>query len=314
MMKLLRYKVRFHFRDLFITEKWKIGILEAEVNAIVRPGEINFPEPEWLEMDAERYQYHADSFGFIKDGMIHIICEEYDYKKAKGMLVSLQIERNTRKVIRKTAALEKDHHLAYPYLFEHDGHWYCIPESSEAGNVELYSYDIPSGKLRFECILIENLQAVDPTLFFHGGYWWLFFTDRVSTNERLHIWYSAELIGKYLSHANNPVKTDVRSARPAGNPFLMDGQLFRPAQDCSIRSGRRISVNRVQKLTPTGFEEDVFAEINPSLKSGWNDGIHTICANNGLIVVDSKKECFIWQAFARKLKQKTNRLFLKRSK
>lgn len=308
LVKIAANKIRFHYRDLFLTEKWNVGIIPASVESFLKQGENTIPEPKWLTISTKKSVYHADSFGFATDDQYHIICEEYDYKNAKGFLTSFQIDKSTFALKNKSTALEKVYHLAFPYLFEYEGNKYCIPENSEGSNVDLYRFDKSEGKLVFEQTLIENLQAVDPSLFFHEGYWWLFFTDRISTNERLHIWFSTELRGQYTSHANNPVKVDVRSSRPAGNPFSVNGKLFRPAQDCSIRSGRRICINEVTTLSPTVFEESVYSILNPAKDSTFPDGIHTFCVTDGAVIVDGKRECFIWQAFSRKLSKKFTKI------
>ena len=308
LFKVAVNKARFHYRDLFKVERWNVGIIPLPAEQLIQPGENTIPEPKWLDIDQKRSVYHADPFGFVKDGNCHIICEEYDYKTAKGFLTSLQVDMATKQISRKAIALEKDYHLAFPYLFEHDGNQYCIPENSEAGNVDLYRYDISAGKLVFEQTLIRNLQAVDPALFYHEGFWWLFFTDKISTNERLHIWYSETLKGTYTSHALNPVKVDIRSSRPAGNPFALNGKLLRPAQDCSVRSGRRICINQVIKLSPNEFFEEEYAILNPAPGSEYRDGMHTFCVADGAVIADGKYEGFIWQAFTRKLSSKFKKL------
>jgi len=308
LLKIAFNKVKFHYRDLFLTEKWNVGIIPAPIESFLKPGESSVPEPVWLQLNSKKSVYHADCFGFADEYNYHIVCEEYDYRNPKGFLTSLQIDKSTFALNTKSIALEKDYHLAYPYLFEFEGNKYCIPETSEANNVDLYRFDVANGNLVFEHTLIENLQAVDPSLFFHNGYWWLFFTDRISTNERLHIWFSVDLRGPYTAHANNPVKVDVRSSRPAGNPFSMNGKFFRPAQDCSIRSGRRICINEVVKLSPTVFEENVFSVLNPAQNSKLPDGMHTFCVTNGAVIVDGKRECFIWQAFIKKLSKKISKI------
>jgi hypothetical protein len=309
LFKVVLNKLRFHYRDLFLTEKWNVGIIPLPVETFLQPGESHMPGPLWLNFNENRSVYHADPFGFVKDDTYYILCEEYDYKNANGVLSSLQIDRNSNKILKKTIGLEKDVHLAYPYLFKYENKYFCIPEISVSGDVELYSFDTAAGKLVFEQTLIENLQAVDPTLFYHEGFWWLFFTDKVSTNERLNIWYSENMRGPYVAHANNPVKEDIRSSRPAGNPFMIHGKLLRPAQDCSVRSGRRISVNEVVKLTPTGFIEKEYAVLNPAKRSKYADGMHTFCVTEGAVIVDGKSELFIWQAFVRKLSDKMKRIF-----
>lgn len=310
-LKMLRFllkvavnKLRFHYRDLFLTEKWNVGIVALPVEKLMQPGTYTIPKPVWLNTDMEKSVYHADPFGFVKDDNYHIVCEEYDYKTAKGVITSFQVDRQTNRIFKKSIALEKDYHLAFPYLFEYENNHYCIPENSEGGNVDLYRYDISEGKLVIEQTLIENLKAVDSSLFLHDGMWWLFFTDKISTNERLHIWYSKNLEGPYASHSNNPVKVDIRSSRPAGNLFILNGKLLRPAQDCSVRSGRRITINEVLKLSPNEFVETEYAILDTAADSKWRDGMHTFCVTDGAVIVDGKRECFIWQAFARKLSAK----------
>lgn len=311
LLKLAENKLRFHYRDLFLTEKWNVGIIVLPVEKLVQPGCHSIPEPKWLTLGSNRSIYHADPFGFIKNDQFHIICEEYDYKNTKGIITSFLVDRRSNLILKKSIALEKDNHLAFPYLFEYKNIHYCIPENSKDGNLDLYRYDVSEGKLIFEQTLVENLIAVDPALFYHKGLWWLFFTDKISTNERLNIWYSENLKGPYISHVNNPVKVDIRSSRSAGNPFLLDGKLLRPAQDCSIGSGRRITINEVLKLTPNEFVESEYAILNPATSSKFSDGMHTFCVTDGAIIVDGKRECFIWQAFASKLSGKLSKLVKK---
>jgi hypothetical protein len=307
-LKVTFNKLKFHYNDLFRAEKWQVGLVSLADEGFIRPGEQTIPEPEWISVPSGKSVYHADPAGFIHEGCIHIICEEYDYKTAKGILVSLKLDAGTKKILRKEVALEKDYHLAFPFVFENENNFYCIPENSEGGNVDLYRYDVALGKLLFVKTLVFNLKAVDPTLFNYEGLWWLFFTDKTSTNERLHAWHSENLIGPYMPHTNNPVKVDIRSSRPAGNLFMQDNMLLRPAQDCSIRSGRRISINQVVKLSKTEFEEKEYAVLNPSPRTKYRDGMHTFNKVNGLIIVDAKRECFIWQSFAKKMAEKLNRI------
>jgi hypothetical protein len=304
LIKLALNKIRFHYRDLFLTEKWNVGIIRTPLDALLQPGMVTIPEPEWLKINTRKSEYHADPFGFFIENQYHIVCEKYDYTNAKGILVSLQVDANNLLIKKNTVSLEKGYHLAFPYLFEFENTFYCIPENTRGGNVVLYRYETSTGSLVFDQVLIENLKAVDPSIVFHNGFWWLFFTDTISTNERLHIWCSSSLRGPYSPHANNPVKVDIRSSRPAGNLFLVDGKLFRPAQDCTIRSGRRISLNQVVTLSPTEFMETEYSIICPVPGSKYRKGMHTFSVNKEAIIVDGKCELFIWQAFTRKLKEK----------
>ena len=307
-LKLAANKFRFHFRDLCITEKWNIGIIPQSIERILKPGLTEIPEPVWLPLSSSRSIYHADGTGFISNTKLWILCEEYDYRKGVGHLTSFLLESDLHHVAKKTTALQKPYHLAFPFVFEYKGKHFCIPENAEGGNIDLYEVEENSGRLLFVQTLIPGLKAIDPVLFFKDQNWWLFFTDTLSTNERLHIWYAEDLLGPYKPHANNPVKTDVRSSRPAGRLFYYGEILLRPVQDSSMRSGRRIILNQVVKLNPLEFVETQYAALNPAQDSKFGLGMHTFNVSDNLIVVDGKREIFIWQALLKKLKLKMNKI------
>jgi hypothetical protein len=308
LLKTARNRLLFHLRDLFFSEHWQIGYRLLDDNLFNPQSESQIPDLQWVNIDLPTSVYLADPFGFCRNGIIHLLCEYYDYRNPKGKIVSIKIDASTNKILQHKVALEKDYHLAFPYLFEYEGDMYCLPENSAGGSVDLYKYDPESGQLVFEKTLIENLQAVDTVLFEYENRWWLLFTDRVSTNERLNIWFSGQLTGVYTPHPLNPVKTDIRSSRPAGQPFVRNGNLYRPAQDCSLRSGWRIAVNQIDTLTETSFGEHTVTQIEaPCLPSGLA-GIHTLALSHNLLVADAKKEVFIAASFIRKFKQRIHKV------
>jgi len=102
---------------------------------------------------------------------------------------------------------------------------------------------------------LDGFGGIDPTVVRHDGRWWMFCTNPDAPNHELHAFHAQRLAGPWIAHARNPVKVDVRSARPAGTPFYAAGALHRPAQDCGGGYGRRVVINRVDALTPTEFDE-----------------------------------------------------------
>jgi hypothetical protein len=89
----------------------------------------------------------------------------------------------------------------------------------------------------------------------------------------------------------------------------LDGKLLRPSQDCAKHSGNRITVNEILRLSPTEFSEAEYAILCPSKTSKYADGMHTVCVADGAVIVDGKREVFIWQAFVRKLTTKFKKKF-----
>ena len=53
------------------------------------------------------------------------------------------------------------------------------------------------------------------------------------------------LTNKWTPHPENPIVTDIRTARPGGKIFIQDGKIYRPSQDCSIRYGRALNMNQI---------------------------------------------------------------------
>jgi hypothetical protein len=307
LVKLGINKLKFHFRDLFRTEKWRIGILPGGTDSFLNEGAQAVPQPVWIQAGGGPSVYHADPFAVRSGDYLHVLCEEYDYKTAKGIIVSLMLDARTYKTLRKTTALELSHHLAFPFVFENEGIIYCLPENSAGGNVDLYRYDPAEGKLIRVSALVSGLRAADTVLHAHEGRWWLYFTDLQSTNERLNIWYSDHMEGPYVPHPANPVCTDIRSARPAGKLFSHQGKLLRPAQDCSGTSGKQIRLMEVLELTPTTYSEKEYAVLRPAPGTGYTTGMHTFDAHTAFTVIDSKKESFVLQAFIRKIRHKLNK-------
>jgi len=307
---LLRNRIKFHLKELFRHERWFTGVSRISNGLPVEPGSsVILPEPDLLIRGESKHTYHADPFGALLPDGVLILTEHYCYLRQKGVIVSHYYDKSLGQLLRKGDALETDGHLAYPYLFNYEGNLYCLPESAEGGHVDLYLFNHETYRLDFHRRIIPDLEGIDGTLFRHEGMWYYMCTDRCSTNERLHLWFSEQLEGPYRPHPLNPVKTDIRSSRPAGPPFLHNGRLLRPTQDCSVRSGWRINIQEITRLSPTLFCETDFALIHPPVINGRSmKGIHTFSISDGLMVADFKEEAFVAAAFLEKIKEKGKRL------
>ena len=117
--------------------------------------------------------------------------------------------------------------MSYPYLFEHDGDVYVMPEINEKQEIRLYRVRSPSD-WNVETTIDHDTEALDPTIVEYDNRWWIFHIEQPYLNTKLFVRYSDKLTGGWKHHANNPVKTDVRSSRPGGTPFYRHGKLYRP--------------------------------------------------------------------------------------
>jgi hypothetical protein len=118
-------------------------------------------------------RYLADPFPFEHGGRHYLFVEDYSVKNAQGVISVLESAphgfwSHPRPVMRR------DHHLSYPFVFEHDGVTYMIPETGEAGRVELHRVvDFPDTCV-LERVLLDGLTAVDATVHADDGLLWLF--------------------------------------------------------------------------------------------------------------------------------------------
>jgi hypothetical protein len=141
-------------------------------------------------------------------------------------------------------------------------------------------------------VLLDDLPGVDPTVVNYRGKWWLFVGDlRDQPDARLHFFMADRLRGPWQRHPRSPVKDELASARPGGTPFVVEGRLFRPAQDCSRRYGEAVVINRVDVLTPEAYFETPVARIAPDPAGPYPHGLHTVSAAGEWTLIDGKREC-----------------------
>lgn len=231
---------------------------------------------------------YADPFLFEHNRKTYLFFEEYD-KGQPGVICCAEFNADgTLGAARQVLAT--GYHLSYPSIFEWRGQIYMLPESQENGTVEIYrAIDFPY-QWEHAGVLLNNVRAADPTIFDHNGKLWLFaagFGAEGSESTELSLFWSDSLFGEWHPHPKNPIVCDVRRARPAGSLFFDKGSLIRPGQDCSLRYGYAISLNRVDELSETDYREVPVESILPE----WMAGIcstHTLNKLGEITVLDAR--------------------------
>ena len=136
--------------------------------------------------------------------------------------------------------------------------------------------------------MLRDARYLDATLHRERGRWWMLVTvaePGTDGYDELHLYSAERLTGAWLPHPSNPVKSDVRSARPAGRLFVRDGALYRPAQICAPLYGSGVSINRVLELAPDRYAEREEHHVVPA-HAGGALGLHTVNRAGALSVVD----------------------------
>lgn len=245
---------------------------------------------EYSRITPPKDRIWADPFIYNKNGKYFIFIEEMLIKQNKGFISVMEL--NTDGTFTKPIPIiENEYHMSYPFLFEEKDHLYMIPETGSNKTIELYKcLDFPY-KWEFQKVLIEGEKAVDTTVFKHNNKFWIFTNKKemvgASAHEELFLYYADDIInGKWIAHPKNPIVSDVRYARPAGNIFVKDNKIYRPAQNCSKRYGYGINIQEIMTLNENEYEEKNIDSIFPN----WADdllGTHTLNYCEGLTVIDA---------------------------
>jgi hypothetical protein len=277
---------RMNLQNRFIHKSWSIGTTAAAPASLLAGQP---PAIRWL-LHPRGNRWWADPFILAHEGKTYILCEEMDVRRDRGHIVSLDLAQESPE---PTIALQLPYHLSYPFVLTHEGNSYVIPEMYQARKVTLFQPRGRPPRLEPIAVLIDDVAAIDPTVLHYNGSWWLFFTDAdTDDNGDLHLWFADELLGPWQRHPACPVKRDRASSRPAGTPFMLDGELYRPGQDCSREYGAAVVLNRILTLDRTNFAEEPVARIEPDPHGPCPKGLHTLTVGALLSAVDGKADRF----------------------
>lgn len=297
----MSFSVRFILDKLFLRflrklkryEHWSVALLDSATFAVTSDLSV---KKTFLLAD-DRNRFYADPFLFEEDGRSWLFVEEFEYRTGKGVIscAEIKVEKMNFEIDRPRVILERPYHLSYPFVFRNGSGIYMIPESGDAGKVELFRARSFPFEWEPQQILLEGDAIFDASIFCFQDRWWLFAAISECGNspqDELAIFYSDNLEGPWRPHRKNPVKSDCRSARPAGRILIVEGRPIRPAQNCEHGYGTGIVWCQIDELTP-----DHFAEREIGYWSGKGllnaEGIHTFNNTKNLSVIDLRRT--VWK-------------------
>ena len=270
-------------RNKMRREQWVIGIRKRGSAGN------RFELKDFTPLAPPADRFYADPFIVEKNGKNYLFFEELPFTANQGIISCMEMDADghcgpTRSV------LEMDYHLSYPFVFEWGGQMYMLPETRDSGKICLFrAVDFPAC-WKLEKVLMENVWAVDPTLFEYAGKFWLFaggVEEHGDINSELYLFFAQSPLGPWIPHPLNPVVSDVHRARPAGKLFFHEGKLIRPGQDCSLRYGSAIALNKVVALSETEYREEPLQKLENDWLPG-NLGSHTLNSSEHFDVIDGR--------------------------
>jgi hypothetical protein len=279
--------------DRLFFKKWTIGICKGNIEEIIRTKSFD-PDIQWLRPESNS-TFYADPFLVHgNNGTYKVLLEEYPYKENYGKISLMTFDKDF-KLVGQKVLLDTNSHLSYPFAFSEDGKTYIFPESAQSNKLSCYEYDPVNETISFVKNIID-LPLRDSTIIKHGGKYWIFGTmSDNGLDYKLNVYYSDKLLGPYQPHRENPIKNGLDGTRSAGNFITVDGEIYRPTQNCMNSYGESITINKILELTETSIIEAPYMtiDLNPKNKNNKQiNTIHTINVLNNTLVVDGKLSTF----------------------
>lgn len=180
-------------------------------------------------------RYYADPVLFQHGGRSHLFAEEYAYATGRGTICVAEIGDDGR-VGAFRPALESQHHLSYPFVFEYGEQIWMVPECCAGGSVDLFRAAQYPHKWVHDRTLIDGVAGCDATIFQDAGRFVMVLTTqrRLGTSwDNQRIFYATSPLGPWTEQTGGLIRIDSTLARPAGPALQRGGRQMRPVQNCS---------------------------------------------------------------------------------
>lgn len=261
---------------------WNIGFIEEGLKNTLSN---NKPKIHWVK---KRFndRWFADPFilDFTLEEII-ILAEEYCYDIKRGRIARIVIDRKTYEEKNFEIVLELPTHLSFPFIFRKNGSIYIMPENSASRCSNIYLYDDSERKMTFIKCLI-NAPLTDATIFKIQQDFFLCSTMIPDPNGMKLSIYKFDTEKNEVGENVTKIDFPRYIARNAGEVFELEGELYRPAQDCTKCYGNGVVLQKVTKYGEKWSFEDINSFYPNTFK--YNQGIHTLNHYNGLIAIDGR--------------------------
>jgi hypothetical protein len=185
-------------------------------------------------------------------------------------------------------------HASYPAVVATAAGEAMLPETARWATPALYPLD---GSARVPLAIEGDPRLLDPTLFAHGGQFYLFANDHGVGPHAQMLWVADAQTGPYRRHPASPIRISPRGGRMGGAILGLNGRLYRLGQDGARGYGERLVAFEVTTLTLDAYAEREAGEI----AFAGVRGPHTLNVNADRMVFDHYHERFAPLAGVRRL-------------
>jgi len=204
----------------------------------------------------------ADPFLFSHDGKVNIF---YEVKTDFGVGEIHGAAINENGICEQYGCvLKESFHLSYPQVFLYENQVWMLPETASNKKVWLYRCVRFPYRWERERVLIDA-EIVDPSLVIRNDGLYILGTTR---QYELKLFHSPSLHQTFRDTGVSITK-DKAISRNAGAPILIDGRLFRFAQNCQTTYGENINVLELTDLTESSYSETLVIRDLFKRKPKW---------------------------------------------
>jgi len=261
---------------------WNLGFIEEGLEDTLKN---KHPKIHWVKKRIND-RWFADPFILdVTNDEIIILAEEFCYDVRRGRIARLVINRKTYEEEGYEIILDLPTHLSFPFIMRQNGKVYLIPENSASGYSIIYEYVDESRKITPLHHLAEE-PFTDATVFEMDGHSFLCTTMLPDSNSKSARIYSFDKVGLKVVDKIAEVIFPIVCGRNAGEVFTVGRQQYRPAQDCTLRYGHGVILQKITMKNGEWKFEDVNSIYPNTFR--YNQGIHTFNCYKGLIVIDAR--------------------------
>lgn len=261
---------------------WNLAFIFNDLEEVVTGGELHFKAVKNPYKD----RWFADPFILSYDNNnVYLLVEEYRYIDHKGRISKLTVNKESLEIDDVITLIEEDTHLSFPAIMRKEGMIFVYPENSQANGLWLYEYDSQTETCK-KIDKLSGLPLTDAIITERLGEKMVFSTrEPIPNNNVLEVFEWNSMERSYKSSQIIEFKENL--ARNAGDFFVFENNIYRPAQECNTIYGHAISIQKLLYVNGIVEFEEIRRITVPSIK--WGIGIHTFNTLDEMIVTDFRK-------------------------
>lgn len=265
------------FFELIRRYKWDLGIAFEDEGHRYDASEWNFHI-----IKAPKDRWFADPFILdVTDTVIIVLVEEFSYRINRGRLAKLIIDKETFQLKSMKIVLDLNTHLSFPAILRDGTDIYIYPENSASGSSMLYKYNSEDDSVSV-IRQLSNQPLTDAIITKIDNNFYIFTTEIPTQNgNKLSIYSALDDMESYKL-IQNIILFD-NTARSAGDIFVDNGRIVRPAQNCNGGYGVGLVFQEIIKDSKGDF---VLKELFRRKPIKNYIGMHTYNQYKGCYIVD----------------------------